>query len=479
MTRAMTPAERLDRLCDPGTLDVLRTTVRAGAAGVPTADGDGVLAGTAAIGGRPIACYAQDARLSGGALGAAQADTIARLLEFAGRARIPVVAFVESGGARLQESVDALAGYGRVFRATVALSQVVPQITVVSGACAGGGAYSPALTDIVVMTEDATMFLTGPKVVREACGEDVTPQELGGERVHARNGVAQIVAPSIPAAADTVRELLALLPQSVGDGTPLTHSLPPLAGDVGAFVPERPSAVYDVRDVIRGLADSSAVTELSARWARNLVTALGRLDGGPVGFVANQPRHLGGVIDAPACLKAVRFVDFCDRFGLPLVVLVDTPGFMPGTAQERAGIISAGAGLVRAFARCSVPRITVVLRKAYGGAYIAMNSKDLGSTLAFAWPQAEIGVMAARQAVQITARRRLGAGSPALLEQLAAAYAGEHCTGENAARRGHIDEIIEPSATRDRLARAMRAFHGRRALTTAVPTVRALEEAAA
>src|SRR4051794_27408290 len=217
MTQAMTPAERLDRLCDPGTLDLLRTTVRAGAAGVPTADGDGVLAGTAAVGGRPIACYAQDARLSGGALGSAQADTIVRLLELAGRARVPVVGFVESGGARLQESVDALAGYGRIFRATVSLSHVVPQITVVTGACAGGGAYSPALTDIVVMTEDATMFLTGPKVVREACGEDVSPQQLGGKRVHGRNGVAQIVAPSIPAAADTVRELLALLPQAVGE----------------------------------------------------------------------------------------------------------------------------------------------------------------------------------------------------------------------------------------------------------------------
>jgi acetyl-CoA carboxylase carboxyltransferase component len=463
MTERLGPVERLEELCDPGSLDLLRTAVRAGGEGVPTADGDGVAAGTASVLGRPIACYAQDASLAGGALGSAQADTIVRVLELAGRARMPVVGFVESSGARLQESVSALAGYARIFRATVGLTGVVPQITVVTGACAGGGAYSPALTDVVVMAEDATMFVTGPRVVRQVCGEEVTPRDLGGQQVHRRNGVAQIVAPSVPAASASVRELLGYLPQAAGEPTLLRRSIEPLRPDVASFVPSEPRLVYDVRDVARGLADGGGLLELCPRWARNMVTAFGRVDGAPVGFVANQPRHMGGVIDTEACAKAVRFIDLCDRFGIPLVVLVDTPGFLPGSTQESAGIITAGAGLVRAFARAGVPKLTVVLRKAYGGAYIAMNSNGLGASLSLAWPDAEIGIMGAREAVRISARRRLAAPDAAanLLEQLAAEYADQHCTGAAAARAGHVDEIIEPEATRARLASAIRAFDGR------------------
>jgi acetyl-CoA carboxylase carboxyltransferase component len=458
MTAAVEPRERtslgardrLEALCDPGSFRPVRSGVLSQRLGAGARRGDGVLAGAGQVGGRPLFCYAQDPRFMGGSLGDAHAETIVRLMRLAGQARAPVVAFVESGGARLQEGHAGLAGYGRIFRTSVELATHVPQISVVTGVSAGGGSYSPALTDFVLMTEAARMFLTGPRVVREALGEEVTMEGLGGPGVHERNGVCQLVAADDAEATGLVRELLGILPQAIGEAPPLADPEPPSEPDPGARVPEDARRVYDVRDVVRGVADAGGLLELWPRWAANMVTGFARIEGRPVGVVGNQPRRLGGVIDAAASEKAARFVRLCDRFGLPLVVLVDTPGFMPGTRQEGAGVIRHGASLLRAFAAASVPRITVVLRKAYGGAVITMNSKDLGADLVFAWPGAEIGIMAASQAVGIVHRRRLREASNggAIHADLSAAYAEEHLTAEAAAGSGFIDEVIAPADTR-------------------------------
>jgi acetyl-CoA carboxylase carboxyltransferase component len=458
--RRLHPLERLEALCDEGSIEVLRSRVvseRLGARAIP---GDGVIGATATVDGRPIACYAQDGSFLGGSLGERHADTIVRVLQIAGRSRIPVVGFVESGGARMQEGTAALGGYGRIFRETVSLTGVVPQISVVSGASAGGGAYAPALTDLILMTEDAAMFLTGPGVVREALGEDVDAAELGGPRVHDRNGVCHLVERDETQAAHRVRELLSYLPSTAGQPAPLGVSVEPELLDPGAFVPGEPRRVYDVRDPLRAIIDSGSLLELCPRWARNIVTALARIDGHAVAVVANQPHHLGGVLDAEASEKAARFIGFCDSFGLPLLALVDTPGFMPGTRQERAGVIRHGASLVRAFASARVTKLTVILRKAYGGAYITMNSRDLGADLVLAWPAAELGIMSARVAVGIVNRRELrAAGDPAAMrEHLAEQYAEEHLRAEAAAAAGFVDELVAPADTRRRLAQALRTF---------------------
>jgi acetyl-CoA carboxylase carboxyltransferase component len=459
----LSPLQRLEALCDPGTVRVLRSHARSSRLGDRAVDGDGVVGATGAVNGRPIACYAQDGAYLGGSLGERHADTIVRVLSTAQRARIPVVGFVESGGARMQEGTAALAGYGRIFRETVALTGVVPQISIVSGASAGGGAYSPALTDLIVMTEDAAMFLTGPGVVREALGEEIDAAGLGGPHVHDRNGVCHLVERDEASAAARVRELLSYLPRCGGETPPRAIALDPVAPDPGAFVPAAQRSAYDVRDALSGIIDRDSLLELCPRWARNLVTALARLDGRPVGIVANQPRYLGGVLDAEGSEKAARFVRFCDDFGIPLIAVVDTPGFMPGSRQERAGVIRHGASLVRAFAAARVPKLTVVLRKSYGGAYITMNSRDLGADLVLAWPDAELGIMSARAAVGIVNRRELRAASDTEAERdrLAAAYAHDHLRAETAAAEGFVDEIVDPIQTRDRLAWALRAFDGR------------------
>ncbi len=458
----LSPIERLEALCDPGSLRVLRSRVSSARLGDRAIAGDGVVGGTGTVAGRPIACYAQDASFLGGSLGERHADTIVRLLGMAERAGLPVVSFVESGGARMQEGTAALAGYGRIFRHTVALSGRVPQISVVSGASAGGGAYSPALTDLIVMTEDAAMFLTGPGVVREALGEEIDAAGLGGPHVHERNGVCHLVERDEASAAARVRELLAYLPSAAGQTPPRVANVAPEHADPGAFVPAAARSAYDVRDALSAIIDRGSLQELCPRWARNVVTALARIDGRPVGIVANQPRHLGGVLDAEGSEKAARFVGFCDSFGVPLVAIVDTPGFMPGSRQEQAGVIRYGAGLVRAFAAARVPRFTVVLRKSYGGAYITMNSRDLGADLVLAWPDAELGIMSARAAVGIVNRRELRAAEDpeAARDRLADAYAREHLRAESAAAEGFVDEIVAPAETRGRLSAALAAFAG-------------------
>ncbi len=453
---SLTPLERLEALCDQRSLQLIRSRVVSRSPGREY-DGDGVIGGIGRVNGRPVACYAQDARHLAGSLGAVHGESISRILSIAEESKIPVVSFVESGGARLQEGTDALAGYATVFRHNVRLSGLVPQISIVSGLSAGGGSYSPALTDFTVMTRSSAMFLTGPGVVREVMGEKIQPDDLGGCGVHSRNGVCDAIASSDADAARLAAELLGFLPQHTADEPPLSPGVAPRLVDPAAVLPASTRQVYDVRRLIDGLVDEQSFLEMTPRWGRSIVTAFARIDGRPVGIVANQPRHMGGVLDVSSSEKGARFVSTCDRLGVPLLVLVDTPGFLPGAKQEHAGVIRFGAKLVRAFAAASVLKVTVVIRKAYGGAFIAMNSKNLGANLVLAWPSAEIGVMGAEAAVRFL---RSGATDGAREEQVEAYR--QTLSADAAARAGHVDEVVAPAETRARLIWALESLGARR-----------------
>ncbi|MBW3662816.1 MAG: acyl-CoA carboxylase subunit beta [Actinobacteria bacterium] len=425
-------------------------------------DGDGVVAGNATIDGRPVGLYAQDRRVLGGSLGEAHADKIARTISAAARGGVPVVGINDSGGARIQEGVAALDGYGQVFRANVAASGRVPQVAVVLGPCAGGAVYSPALMDFVVMSDEAYMFLTGPRVVKAVTGEDVDSRTLGGPELHTtRSGCAHFIVPDDAAAFELVRDLLAYLPSSSSERPPVTPSLAPVDVDLDGVVPADGREPYDVRDVVRGIADGGRLLEVQPDWARNLVTGFARIDGETVGVVANQARWLAGVLDLSASEKGARFVRFCDAFGIPLVVLVDVPGFLPGTAQESGGVIRKGAKLLHAFASATVPRVTVVLRKAFGGAYIVMNSRSLGADAVVAWPGAELAVMGAEGAVDVIFRRDLEA-EPDVRDDLVQRYREDAMGVTLAARRGSVDEIIAPSDTRRVLSSLLASLRGAR-----------------
>lgn len=450
---------RLEALCDPGSLEIIRSEVdsRSDRRSQP---GDGVVAGAGTVAGQPVFCFAQDARFAGGSLGAAQADSIVRVMRMAAAANAPIVAFVESGGARIDEGIAALAGYGQIFREQVQLSGWVPQIAVVCGASAGGGAYSPALSDFVVMTPESQLFLTGPGVVREVMGEDVTATELGGPDVQSRNGVCHLVAEGDGHAVGMAQALLGYLTPRAAGAAPAAAGRQETTLDPSSVVPTDGRKVYDVRGVIEALADGGETLEIAPRWARNMVTAFGRIDGRPIGFVANQPRHFGGAIDSDASQKAARFVRTCNSFGVPLVVLVDTPGFLPGTRQEANGVIRHGAKLLYAFSEATVPRFTVVLRKAYGGGYITMNSHGLGADLVLAWPGAQIGVVGAEQAVGILSRREIAAAEDPQAERarLASDYGERHLTAAVAAGSGFVDEVVAPAQTRSRLRWALKTI---------------------
>ena len=440
---ALAARARLELLFDPGTFRPVRTAV-----------GDGVLAGSGRVHGRVVCAWAQDGTFKGGSLGARGGDTIVRTIGRAENLGVPVVGFPHSGGARLQEGAAALHAYSAIFRAQSVAT--VPQISVISGPCAGGAAYSPALGDLTVMAGDgARMFLTGPAVVAKVTREIVTAEDLGGPKVHGRNGVAHLVADGDVHAAEMVRTALAHLPSKVGDSLPLYPPRDPVPGDPADVLPVSGRQVYDVRDVVARLVDGGDMLELGPRWARSLVVGLARIDGQPVGVIANQPKHLGGCLDAESSQKGAWFVKLCDRYQLPLVVLVDTPGFLPGVGQEQQGVIRHGASLLRAFASATTMRLTVTLRQAYGGAHIVMNSRDLGADLTLAWPDAKIGVMGAKQAVEIVHRRDIAAGADP--QALADAYEEEHLPVSIAAGGGFIDEIVEPGETRDRLAFALEA----------------------
>src|SRR4051794_16964754 len=449
--------ERLEVLCDPGSLQLIRTQVRSRRMGDKAREGDGIVTAAGTVDGRQLFCFAQDPSFAGGSLGEAHADSVVRVLQLAKRARVPVVGFIESAGARMQEGLEGLSSYGRIFREHVALSGEVPQISVICGASAGGGSYAPALTDFVVMTNRASMFLTGPGVVAEVMGEQVTAEELGGPRVPERPGVGPLTAPTEVDAGLLVRDLLDYLPQNADEIPRRWPSVAAPAGSPADVVPDSPRKVYDVGDVVRMIVDGGRVQEVSERWARNIFCAFARLDGRAVGVVANNPRYLGGVLDADASQKAARFVRTCNLFGLPLVVLVDTPGFLPGTKQEKAGVIRHGAKLVYAFSEATVPRVTLITRKAFGGAFIAMNAKDLGADLVFAWPDAQIGVMGPEQAVGIIERRAIAAAPDPARERarLAQVYARDNLSAASAVGDGHVDEIVWPVDSRSRLAAAL------------------------
>ena len=455
----LSPRERLEVMCDPDSVHVIRSYATSAALGAKAEEGDGVVAASGTIDGRPVFCYAEDGRFAGGSLGEAHAETIVQCLRLAHDAKVPVIGFIESAGARMQEGTAALNGYARVFKENVKLSGRVPQISIVSGTCAGGGCYSPALTDFVLMLKDAAMFLTGPQVVSEVTGETITAEELGGPRVHEKNGVCQLVAPTAIDAAVLARELLSYLPQSAWERPPLREPEDAISDNPGACIPREPGRSYDVRDVATAIVDGGVFLELAPKWARNIVTGFARIDGRSVGVIANQPRYIGGVLDSGAAQKGARFVRTCNAFNVPLVVLVDTPGFMPGSRQESAGIIRHGAKLLHAFAEATVPKITVVIRQAYGGGYITMNSEDLGADLTYAWPRARIGIMGPRQAVGIIHRREIQAADDPEQERdrLADLYQ-ERQFALSAARQGVIDEVILPSETRPRLSAALHAL---------------------
>jgi len=471
----LTARERLEAFFDPGTFAeidpfVLHRGDKFGLAErrIP---GDGVVTGWGEVEGRPVCAFAQDATVFGGALGEAHASKIVKLMETARRAGVPVVGLNDSGGARIQEGVLSLGGYGEVFFRNVLLSGVVPQISLVLGPCAGGAVYSPAITDFVVMTKPtAQMFITGPDVVRAVTGEEVTMDALGGADAHGSlSGVSHFTAPSDRDAVALARRLLGYLPLNNLEEAPVVEARPPpdgAAAGLARLVPAEADAPYDVHAVIESLVDVGSFLEVHAAWAGNLVVGFARLEGRSVGVVANNPAVLAGTLDINASTKGARFVRFCDAFNLPLVTLVDVPGFLPGTAQEHGGIIRHGAKLLYAYAEATVPLLTVILRKAYGGAYDVMCSKHLGGDLNLAWPTAEIAVMGAEGAVQILYRRELDAAPPAerpaLRARLAGEYAREFLNPYLAAERGYIDDVIDPPETRRRLVDGLRFLSAKR-----------------
>ncbi|MBY5164210.1 acyl-CoA carboxylase subunit beta [Salsipaludibacter albus] len=457
---------RLERLLDQGSFLELgsRRRHRASAFGLDTRrpDSDGVVAGTGRIGSRPVNVYAQDRRVLGGSLGEAHADKIARTIHKAVKGGVPVVGVNDSGGARIQEGVAALDGYGQVFSANVAASGRVPQIALILGPCAGGAVYSPALMDFVVMSDEAYMFLTGPRVVKAVTGEEVDARGLGGPEVHAgRSGVCHFVVQDDEEAFALTRRLLDFLPRSAAAPTPSVPAQPPADVDLDEVVPTEGRVPYDVRDVIAGLVDAGDFLEVQPKWAPNLVIGFARIDGETVGIVANQAKWLAGVLDLTASEKGARFVRFCDAFGIPLVVLVDVPGFLPGTAQEYNGVIRKGAKLLHAFTSATVPRVTVVMRKAFGGSYIVMNSRSLGADAVLAWPHAELAVMGAEGAADVIFRRQIEE-DPSRRDDLIDAYRSEAMQVDLAARRGSVDEIIEPNETRRALVTLLGSLRGGR-----------------
>jgi acetyl-CoA/propionyl-CoA carboxylase carboxyl transferase subunit len=418
-------------------------------------DDSGMLAASGTVHGVPVVAFASDATVMGGAMGVAGCAVVVRAYEAALQRGVPIIGLWHSGGARLAEGVRSLDAVGQVFAAMTRASGVVPQVSIVLGPAAGGAAYGPALTDVVVLAPAGRIFVTGPEVVRSVTGEDVDMLRLGGPEPHGRrSGVVHVVAESEPDALQRGGAIAALL----GDG----RSVDPSVDDVDAasMLPDSSRRAYDVHPLIEALLDDGTAQELHPRWAPNIVTTLGRLGGRSVGVVANNPLRLGGCLDSSSAEKAARFVRMCDAFGVPLVVLVDVPGYLPGVGQEWDGVVRRGAKLLHAFAEASVPRVTLVTRKAYGGAYVAMNSRSLGATRVMAWPGAEVAVMGAVAAVRILHRRRLAEVTEEHREQVELELAAEHeqiSGGIDAALEiGVVDEVVDPSETRSRLAGVIR-----------------------
>ncbi|RMG96585.1 MAG: acyl-CoA carboxylase subunit beta [Deltaproteobacteria bacterium] len=451
--------ERIEALLDPGSFTELDhfVTHRCSDFGMEARKvyGDGVVTGYGTIDGRKVFVFAQQPTVFGGSLGMAHAQKICKVMDLAMEVGAPVIGLNDSGGARIQEGVESLAGYAEIFKRNVLASGVVPQISVIMGPCAGGAVYSPALTDLVIMTEGTSyMFITGPDVIRAVTHEEVTKEELGGAATHnERSGVAHFSAPSEDAALALVRQVLSYLPSNNLDDPPVVPCTDPLdrsCPELADAVPEDPAKPYDIRTIVRAVADDHGFFEVQESFARNMVVGFIRLGGAPVGVVANQPLVLAGCLDIDASVKAARFVRMCDAFNIPLLTLVDVPGFLPGTAQEFGGIIRHGAKLLYAFTEATVPKVTLVTRKAYGGAYDVMSSKHIRGDLNLAYPTAEIAVMGAEGAVNIIYRKELAAAEDpdARRAELVAKYREVFASPFKAAELGFIDRIVRPEDTR-------------------------------
>jgi len=434
--------------------------------------GDGVVTGFGAIDGRRVAVFSQDFTVFGGSLGEAYAEKMVKLMDLAERYGCPVIGINDSAGARIQEGVEGLAGYGDVFFRNVRASGVIPQISIIAGPCAGGAVYSPAMTDFIFMVEGiGQMFITGPDVIKTVTGEDVSHEALGGAGTHTRtSGVAHFAASDEDDLVDQVRYLLSFLPSNNLDDPPY---FPPTddpgreAAELDALVPEESSKPYDMHDVLVAVVDEGEFFEVQPEHAGNLLVGFGRLDGHSVGVVANQPRVLAGTLDIEASIKGARFVRFCDAFNIPLVTLVDVPGFLPGTEQEYNGIIRHGSKLLYAYCEATVPKLTVITRKAYGGAYVVMCSKHTGADFNVAWPTAEIAVMGPEAAVGVIFRRDLShADDPTVRRrELVREYEDLFASPYQAASRGYIDDVIEPRRTRAWLIQALALARAKRAAT--------------
>jgi propionyl-CoA carboxylase beta chain len=465
----LTARERLDLLMDKGSFEEFDMFVehRAVDFGMDKSriPGDGVVTGWGTVNGRTVFAFAKDFTVFGGSLSETHAQKIIKIQDMAMKARAPIVGLFDAGGARIQEGVAALGGYGEVFKRNVIASGVIPQISVIMGPCAGGDVYSPAMTDFIFMVKDTSyMFVTGPDVVKTVTNEVVTAEELGGATVHtARSSVADGAYDNDVECLLQMRRLIDFLPLSAAAGPPEWPSFDDAEREdpsLDTLVPDNPNKPYDIRELILKVVDEGDFFEISAAFARNIVTGFGRIAGRTVGFVANQPMVLAGVLDADASRKAARFVRFCDAFDIPIVTFVDVPGFLPGTAQEYGGLIKHGAKLLFAYSQCTVPLITVITRKAFGGAYDVMASKHVGGDINYAWPSAQIAVMGAKGAVEIIFRADVG--DPDKIAARTKEYEDRFLSPFAAAERGYIDEVITPRTTRRRLARGLAMLRGKK-----------------
>ncbi len=421
---------------------------------------DGVVIGTGSVNGDPVAIFAQDFTVAGGSLGLMHSRKITKIMDHALKMRIPLIGINDSGGARIQEGVNSLAGYGEIFFRNTISSGVIPQISVILGPCAGGAVYSPALTDFVFVVENISkMFITGPEVIKTVLGEEISMEDLGGARVHCEtSGNAHFFARSEEECFGQIKKLISLIPKNNEVKAEKKNSvLPDKRYEIEKIVPGDPTLPYDVKDVIRAVADGSDFFEVQEMWARNIVIGFGRLGGTTVGFVANQPVEMAGVLDVDSSDKSARFIRFCDAFNIPLITFVDLPGYLPGVDQEHAGVIRHGAKVLYAYSEATVPKLTVILRKAYGGGYIAMSSRHLRADFVFAWPTAEIAVMGPEGAANIIFRKEITTASnpEEVRRQKVEEYKEKFANPYVAASRGYVDAVIEPSETRKLLLHAL------------------------
>ena len=469
----LTARERIALLVDPGTFEELDSFVVHRNPYFGTAErkypGDSVITGYGKVNGRTIYVYSQDFTVFGGSLSEVTAEKICKVMDMAMRTGAPIVGIADSGGARIQEGVASLAGYGEIFMRNTLASGVVPQISAILGPSAGGAVYSPAITDFTLMVRGISMmFITGPDVVKAVTGEDISQEELGGAESHAAlSGVSHFTLDSEEECMETIRHLLSFLPSNNLDDPPQTdpsEDLDQIDEELRAIVPDDANRAYDMMDVLGRILDNGDFLNVQRDFAPNIIVGFGRLAGKPVGVVAQQPAYLAGVIDIHASVKAARFVRFCDAFNIPIVTFVDVPGYMPGKDQEHRGIIRQGAKLLYAYAEATVPKITIVTRKAYGGAYIVMGSKHLRADVNFAWPTAEIAVMGPDAAVNIIHRRRLAEAEDveATRKELIDEYKENFANPYRASERGYIDDVIDPAQTRPKLIRALDMLQNKR-----------------